>query len=356
MAAASERENAGLSRQLLREPHRFDFFQAVRLLERQAYAQADGTGEPVGRDAAPDREVVRIRAAASLSFPPAPVLELRPARGSGPLEMVVAFLGLTGPCGVLPYHYTALLLRRLRNKDASLDDFLDLFNHRFASLFYRAWQKYRLPFAYEQARLDGGDADPCTLGLYCLVGLGTGGLRGRLRIDDEAFLFYGGHFAHHPRSAVALEALLQDYFEMPIEVQQLHGQWLCLERGERTALPAAGARLGSHTELGVDVIVGERVWDVQSMFRLRVGPLTYRQFRLLMPGGDGLRPLCELTRSYAGPELSFDVQPVLRADEVPRCRLGSAEDDPPQLGWNTWIASEAFTADAVDPVFSVEEI
>jgi type VI secretion system protein ImpH len=106
----------------------------------------------------------------------------------------------------------------------------------------------------------------------------------------------------------------------------------------------------------MDVIVGERVWDVQSKFRLRVGPLTYPQFRRLMPGGDGLRPLCELTRSYAGPELSFDVQPVLRAADVPPCRLGAVDDDPAQLGWNTWIASEAFTADAADPVFSLEEV
>ena len=44
--------------------------------------------------------------------------------------MVVTFMGVTGPIGVLPYHYTALLLRRLRDKDFALCDFLDLFHHR----------------------------------------------------------------------------------------------------------------------------------------------------------------------------------------------------------------------------------
>src|SRR5262249_36267283 len=132
-----------------------------------------------------------------------------------PLEMLVAFLGLTGPQGVLPQHYTALLLRRIREKDHALHDFLDLFNHRAVSLFYRAWEKYRLPFAYERSRLDGSEeADACTRSLYCLVGLGTGSQRGRLAIDDEAFLFYSGHFAHHPRSASGLEGLLEDYFEL----------------------------------------------------------------------------------------------------------------------------------------------
>src|SRR5581483_8630178 len=107
-----------------------------------------------------------------------------------------------------PPHYTTLLVRRVRAKDFALRDFLDLFHHRTVSLFYRAWEKYRLPFAYERSRADGpGAEDLCTFVLYCLVGLGTGGLRGRLDVNDEAFLYYGGHFAHFPRCAVSLEAM-----------------------------------------------------------------------------------------------------------------------------------------------------
>ena len=96
--------------------------------------------------------------------------------------MVVSFLGLTGPSGVLPRHYTELMLNRIRDKDYSLRDFLDLFNHRLISLFYRAWEKSRLPLGYERSRFDDPDREPdlATWALYCLVGLGTEGLRGRL--------------------------------------------------------------------------------------------------------------------------------------------------------------------------------
>jgi hypothetical protein len=45
---------------------------------------------------------------------------------------------------------------------------------RSVSLFYRAWEKYRLPAAYERARLDvTGDEDLCTWCVYCLAGFGT---------------------------------------------------------------------------------------------------------------------------------------------------------------------------------------
>jgi type VI secretion system protein ImpH len=364
MAAANGRESPGLSAQLLQEPHRFDFFQAVRLLESMARAQArHDPRRPVGRDQPPEREVVRFRTWPSLGFAASALRQIRPpaprpgaADGEPPPEMVVTFLGLTGAAGALPYHYTALLLRRVRLKDQALRDFLDLFHHRLLSLFYRAWEKYRLPFVYERSRLGGNGDDAVSQGLYCLVGMGTAGLRGRLAFDDEAFLYYAGHFAHAPRSAVALEGVLEDYFAMPIRVEQLHGQWLPLDRDDQALMPSELHPQGQNNQLGLDVVIGERVWDVQSKFRVRVGPLSYRQFRTLMPNGDGLRPLCQLARTYAGAEFDFDVQAVLAPAEVPWCRLGSEADGEAYLGWNTWVRCEAFTDVVKDAVFSLEDV
>ncbi|MGE5754148.1 MAG: type VI secretion system baseplate subunit TssG, partial [Planctomycetaceae bacterium] len=250
MAAKNGRKGAGLIERLFKEPHRFEFFQAVRLLERRVREQATQDPHlerfPVGHDQPPEREVVRFRATASLSFPAGSISQLRASSKGGasdgapppPPEMSVGFLGLTGPSGVLPRHYTELLIHRIRDHDYSLRDFLDLFHHRLISLFYRAWEKYRLPFAYERSRLSGSGLDLATEGLFCLVGLGTDGLRGRLEIDDEAFLFFSGHFAHYPRSAIALESLLGDYLEMPISVRQLQGQWLYLDPDDLERMPS----------------------------------------------------------------------------------------------------------------------
>ena len=357
-------KNLPLAENLLREAHRFDFFQAVRVLERIAAEQADSgrRRHPVGEDFAPRQEAVRFRAHPSQNFPAGEIVDIRPAvakesAADRPPEMVVSFLGLTGPNGVLPRHYTSLLIERVRAKDYALRDLLDLFHHRVISLFYRAWEKYRFPIAYERLARDDRAAkeDLFTDSLYCLLGLGTKKLRGRVNFDDEAFLYYGGFFAHQPRNALSLECMLADYFAQKVRVLQFRGQWLYLSRDDQSALPNAEMPEGLNCELGRNVIVGERVWDIEGKFRVRLGPLGIGDFRRFMPDGDALLPLSQMVRTYGGPQFDFDVQPVLRAAEVPWCRLGGDDASPALLGWNTWIRCNEFESDVDDAVFSIKE-
>jgi len=360
MAAASGRDDSALSKQLYAEAYRFDFFQAVRVLQRlartAARAEPDRPQFPVGQDFAPQQEAVRFRSLPSHGFPTGAVREIRPRQDTGPPEMVTTFFGLTGPSGVLPRYYTTLMIERIRAKDYTLRDFLDLFHHRLTSLFYRAWAKYRFPFAYEQSRwsVDVEPEDLFTSCLYCLLGQGTGGLRGRLAFDDEVFLFYAGHFAHYPRSAVALEQILADYFALPVVIRQYQGQWLYLSADDQSALPQAQRPQGLNNQLGSSVVIGQRVWDVEGRFRARVGPLDYAGFRRLMPSGDALRPMSQMMRTYAGPQFACDVQVLLLAAEVPRCRLGGDGSDPACLGWNTWVFSKTVDRDVSDAVFTWE--
>src|SRR5205823_27398 len=144
-SVASEKTVEGL---LWEEPFVFDFFQAVRVLERLAKDR-----KPVGRTGSPRDEVVRFRAHLSLTFPPSSIYDLQRPTEALPLPlMTVAFMGLYGPSGVLPRHYTELLLRLnwegKGDEKHTLRQWFDLYNHRFISLFYRAWEKYRLYFPY----------------------------------------------------------------------------------------------------------------------------------------------------------------------------------------------------------------
>ena len=59
--------------------------------------------------------------------------------------MMVNFMGLTGPAGVLPLYYTELIIGNgcAAERSTRCASFFDIFNHRMISLFYQAWEKYR---------------------------------------------------------------------------------------------------------------------------------------------------------------------------------------------------------------------
>lgn len=369
---------------LVAKAPQFNFFQAVRLLER-----IDPDRAPVGYVDSPAREVVRFRALVSTDFPPSALRDIAfPKADLLPPEMTVTFFGLHGPSGILPRHYTEQLMRLLKEargaEKTALRDWFDLFNHRLISLFYRAWTKYRFWVNYERRETRRGtpayekeQPDSFTQALYSLVGFGTQGLRNRLRvaqweddgglgrartlanIDDLALIFYSGLLAQRPRSAVALRGILQDFFALPIEIKQFQGQWLQLDPSNQSCL---ADRPDANNLLGINAVAGERVWDVIGKIRIRVGPLSFSGFTDFLPDRAAVRErkafflLVHLVRLFIGTELTFDVQLLLKADAVPECQLSDDEETGPRLGWNTWISSREPTQDVQDAVFEGEEL
>jgi len=211
--------------------------------------------------------------------------------------MRVNFMGLTGPHGLLPLYYSALVRERLRARDTAPREFLDIFNHRMVSLFYQAWEKFRFTVAYER-----GDEDRLSPHLMDLLGLGTPGLADRQRIPDEALVFRCGLLAAQTRSAAALRLLLMDYFEVPVEIEQFVGAWHKLEEDTQCRF----SDTASYSEqLGMGAVVGDEVWDQQSTVRIRLGPLTLEQYRGFLPDGSAHAPLRALVRFFAGNELDF---------------------------------------------------
>lgn len=355
MATESGRAEDPLVAALQREPWRFEFVQAVRLLgtlnERgDRDLPAVSRRLPVGYATPPDRELLRFRAVLSRSFPPAEVARIEPGNANEGAEMDVAFMGLTGPLGVLPEHYLDLIYQRLRLRDHALRDFFDLFNHRSLSLFYRAWEKYRPAVAYERAQPAGDSQDPLTRIVGCLVGMGTQGLSDRLALPDQAIRAYGGYFARTPRSAWTLEAVLRDHFGIAVKIEQFVGRWLEIEPDQCTRLPGEGVPSGQFNRLGVDTVLGTRAWDASGKFRIRLGPMDYRIYRRFLPTAkraDGaLAALADFVGLYAGVDREFDVQLVLSGSEVPRLSAGLGTDGiEPRLGWTTWFAAEALPGD-----------
>ncbi|MCA9174393.1 MAG: type VI secretion system baseplate subunit TssG [Planctomycetales bacterium] len=357
---------------LFKSPEKFNFFQAVRLLQRHA-RDAGRNGAEVGYDHPPADEAVRFRALPALSFPGSDVASLH--ERDGQLEMEVAFMGLIGPNGVLPEHYTRLVLEQLRARDDAMRDFWDLFQHRLISLFYRAWEKHHVPSQFLLQTAPGSDpADATAPGgrpadtvftkaLFSMSGMGNRAVRDRQAVPDQVFLFYAGAFASQRRPADSLQRMLSEYFGESIGIQPFVGQWLRLEDHNRSRLPSRLDDAVTHNMLGEGLVLGERVWDTQGKFRIQVGPLRLAKFEQFLPIGSALGPLFDLARAYAGTEFDFDVQLILRAEEIPACRLGATEGQQDRrheyagtrLGWNAWLGGATSGEHASDAVFSVSQ-
>jgi len=368
MATKIRRNCTSVADTLHDEPWRFEFFEAVRILRlihKGKQNSANNTMLPLSR-------FVTYRTHLSLNFPTSEIHDLQVSEQDQakvlpkPSTMIVNFMGLTGPSGVLPRHYTEFLLdRRILYKDETAHTFLDLFNHRAISLFVEAWEKYRFYIGHER------DQSQNTLRyLLDLVGMGTTGLQGRLKqveqgikdeiqvapwvtgpvcwqgVEDKMLAYYSGLHAQRPHSAVALASILQDYFKVKVEVLQFQGCWLRLESDQYTRI----GKKGTYHKLGETAVIGKCVWDHQAKFRIRIGLLDRNTFNAFLPTGSTFISLKKYVDWYKPLGQSYDVQLVLRKEEVPGCCLG--DEKSARLGWSTWLSHRPFVRDAEDTVLT----
>jgi type VI secretion system protein ImpH len=342
MGSESGRDTAPLKHRLEDEARRFEFLQAVRLLHRVAPER-----EALGGDADPRNEVARLRADVSLTFPRSDIVKIEaPESGEGPPEVTIAFLGAATPTsiGSLPMPYVEQVLEQERSGgEPVLRDFLDAFNHRMASLYYRAFEKH-----HAAVSLETGNHDFFERALRGVLGIGTPGLRERLALRDEALFSRAGLLAMAPTPVVAMESLVESYFEVPARVQQFLPTWYGLDVEECTRL---GAR---HSTLGSDFALGASVRLSEFRFRVRVGPLTLEEYERFLPDAPGFQALFDLLRLCVTGELTFEVQLVLKKEEVPALLLSQTSTG--RLGRTTWLTMPAATRlrDADDARFASE--
>lgn len=327
----------------LREtPDRFELFRAVQLLEHILARQAT----PL--DAEGERGAIRFSSHQTLSFPPGEVHALEPTGA----RLTVNLMGLTGALGALPQVYTELALKTLHERNPAFTRFLDLFNDRLLSLFHQAWRRYRLPALVESFGTHG--TDPVREMLYSIAGFGLASLRDRQMLEDEPLIYYAGLFGQAPKSAISLERLVGDFTGLPVRVEQFQPRRIPIPPDEQTTLPSQGLP-GSFCQLGVDAVIGEATLDVQGCFRVVLGPLIYQSFLDYLPGRPSVLRLKDLIRTYVGPEFAYEIQLILRRDQIPACILaGEPTAEAPRLGWNSWAITLPPLEDAADALFDAD--
>lgn len=338
MAAEGRTETAPVGSPDLEEAVRgaaysFDFGQAVRVLRR---LHPDRRG--VGGFAHPSDEVIRFSSNPSLAFPAGEVQDMI-REPDTPDRMEVNFMGLVGNVGVLPLHYSKLVQAQERAGRPALRRFLDIFQHRLVSFFYRAWEITRFFVPFER-----GEGDPVSARLLELIGLGSPTLRNRMKVPDRDLLFYAGLLGMQQRNAMAMQRIIEDYFQVPADVVQFVGGWYPISSDSLCRLDDDGddlsAGLGQHT------VIGDEIWDPQARVRLRIGPLSRERYDEFLPGGKDHEALTAIADFFGGGEFEFELQLVLAGEDVPPVVLGGEGAESTPLGWCTWMRTRPFERDA----------
>lgn len=370
MASEDRSKTHALIERLRAEPYRFGFFTAVRMLEA-----ADPSRPRVGNSDRIAEDAIRFGQEASLAFAPstlvgviggthheagskpkpdgaqAPQVAPTPHTGGGgmgsnaprtpaesPPRLIVNFLGLLGANGPLPLHLTEYARDRERNhQDPTLVRFLDIFNHRMISLFYRAWA-----VGHQAVSYDRPDEDRFGFYVSSLAGYGERSLSGRDRVPDVAKRHHAPRLVIQTRNPEGLEAIISSYFGLPCVLEEFVGRWM--------PIPSEGiCRLGESRAsgtLGQTCIVGSRVWDVLQTFRLRIGPMGLADMLRFLPVGTSFPRLRDWVRSYCGYEFRWEAMLILKREEIPQTRLGQSG----MLGWTTWLHSRPPETDAEDVI------
>lgn len=318
-----------LALKLQEQGNTFDFFAAVRQIEC-----ANPHAPKIGTSMKPGDDPVRFCSEPSLAFPTSTLQRVQPDPLANVPRVYVNFIGLFGPNGPLPLHLTEYVHERiLHYNDKTLARFADAFHHRVISLFYRAWAINQQTVSYEHS---GSDRIADYVG--SLFGDGEESFHNRDSIRDSSKLHYAGRLAGAARNAEGLEAVLQDFFQIRTRVETFIGEWIDLPEDSKCRLGEA-KMTGT---LGSTAIVGSRIWECQYKFRIIMGPMGYDDYRRMLPGGDSLRRLIDWVRNYIGDELAWDVQLILKKEEVPAAQLGRSG----LLGWSTWTKARPLPRDA----------
>lgn len=321
-----------LKRTMLEEGYLFDFFQLVHLLETWLARPV-----PIGRGGPYRAEGLRLRPDPSLTFSPADVRRVEEPsemdRGEDrhhpvpwDYRITVNFMGLYGVASPTPVYLSELI--GFTDVDADeLTHFLDLFNHRILSLFYRAWLKYRYPWRYEP-----GGLDEISGHLLSFIGLGDPDARARTGLPAARLLRYLGLLALRTRPPVGLELMVSDHFGgVSTRVEERIFRWM-------TIPPEGRNRLGeANSTLGVDLSVGEKVPDRAGKLRLAIGPLGFAEYLGFLPDQAKFRETCALAQLWVGERFDYDVELVVRREEIPEMRLD--EGSFARLGWTSWVTS-----------------
>lgn len=269
---------------------------------------------------------------------------------AGAGRIAANYMGMIGPVPALPANYTHAAIIERKRRSSSLFEFLELFAQELRSFFVTAHRKYRLPSLFQLYRVKA--ENKITAAIYSLMGFATKQHREALRLHEEVPLYYAGYFADQRRPAISLELMLNDFLGLAVKVHQFRLRRLMVSEEEQTHL---GGISMENSILGQTAIAGSTCLNRSGSIRITIGPVGYAHYLALMPDRSLYGELTELIRLFCGPSINYDIQIVLKKEEIPQTRLDS-NSPVGRLGWDSWALQGQASTDSGETVFDPEYV
>ncbi len=341
---------------LLQRGYRFSFFQAVYILEK-----VHGDSVPPGVEGPLSQEMIRFRARPELSFPATSITRIEKiadrnlqmgTRNPETIQMILSFMGLYGVNSPLPQYFSQLIVSGSEemfegdgeDDGGALRKFLDIFDHRIYSFFYRSWKKYKYHLQFES-----GARDRFSKYMLSFFGLGTPALPDLAGIAADRLIPYAGILGQQSRCTASLQRMISDYFGgIAVKIREFIPRWVDFPEEYQPQLGTDHA--GIKARLDENATIGERVRDFNSKFQIVLGPLDPEMFRKFLPGESHFQDIYHLVRFYVSDKLLFDLNLLMRKEDATPLQLDSESE---YLGWNSWLDKP--DENIVSVIFSFEE-
>ncbi|ANW22857.1 protein ImpH/VasB [Vibrio coralliilyticus] len=297
--------------QLLSQPHRFSYIQAMRLLT---------AGLPES-----DKNI-RSRSALSLGFSANELADLTVEDEK--ITLTTYTLGLYGIASPLPSFYTEELLEESRQDEDVQRDFLDLLVEPIYQQYFKAWQKYRLlPWLVER-----NDCEQSSR-LFSLLGNSRSFSDPQDEYDAYELLPYAGLFSQIRRSANSLKSLVQALVgnKASVSVMQWVPKWVDIPPEQHCLLGDMNNQLDGYCYLG------SQIQDCSNNIQISIRTMDYGLFISFLPDGVKYQKLLRTLRKYLHENLDISLQLDFERTQDTRTALGN--DRSGLLGLNSSLGN-----------------
>ena len=293
-----------------------NFYRFCQLLEK-----SDSDAPVPGSTWQARQESVRFRPHPGMGFPAGEIRGAEaPAQAHLPPTVRINFMGLYGTASPLPTHYIDDITRQREGHEAT-QDFLDIFNHRLTTQFYRIWRKYTYP-----ATFTPGGTDETSQYLLGLAGLGINGCAENIATPVSRFLALLPVMLLPGRTAEGVTSLVS------LLAPDTRAQVIPRDPRRIPQVSMLNISTRHPVSLAHRPVMGAHATDVNYQVLLRLFTDNPVEIKGWLPGGQLHGDLMALLHVYLGAKLDARLELCVDRAQMSIAKLACRTEDAQQMG------------------------